>query len=80
MSHCSNWSPPCRQAVGNGFSILFGKGYQVKIVPEGEGASSAVQVMLVTVIHCVLFLVVVMCLLVSMFVSALVHRVSATTW
>ena len=52
----------------------------MKIVPEGEGASSAVQVMLVTVVHCVLFLVVVMCLLVSMFVSALVHRVSATTW
>ena len=42
-AHCL----PFFQAVGNGFSILFGKTYQVKIVPEGEEVadtnSTAVQ-------------------------------------
>ncbi|CAI8004426.1 Protein KRTCAP2 homolog [Geodia barretti] len=43
-------------AVGNGFTMLFGRTYQVKIVPE-----------------------VAVCLVVSVFVSGLVHRVSAST-
>lgn len=59
--------------MGNLGTLMFGEGHYTKLFPEGKSGGWSPAVSL-----CVYAVVV--CLLGSMLVSGLVHRVSATTW
>ena len=75
------------QATGNFFTLFIGHSYQTKLFPEGTHLNELLDCLHMTLgqsrrLNMLMYFnpLVFVCLLAAMAVSALVHRVSATTW
>lgn len=63
-------------ALGNLETYIFGKAFQVKLFPEGKVSVSTQFLVYVSLLF---YISVLFCLVFSLFSSAMIHRVCATT-